>query len=486
MNRRIRILIESIAAGSVAVVLAGSGANAASDTPKVYGYITGANATPVVFQYNQPSFGVPSTPTFEIRYMYSAAQADSGPASHAISSIAWPGDLAGNAPPSLIFESFLPPDLITQTDSENASYTQFRDGLINGTKDSPPYPIRGESFYPQGPAQNSSDVGGGVSMATEARERLARAVTTGSKAGFPGLVSASDMNASSFSGIRDGIAVSEAQTAIKEMSVLNGLIEVKSFRIVKTVTSDGVKATIGGSEDLSGLTIAGVHVFGVQPGGPRVGDQGIAWDQARKQIHDRLEPQGITVKLVQSEQRVDGASASSHVPGVAITLDSHAMAAFADSLPEPLRTALRNPGSGPLGQGYNQLPGPVAGAADSIVQFDQSMTVILGDVSVNSVASTPFDASAPVIPGAQPPPSFDGGAVLIPTQGGVSPPPPGTSVVPPSILRGAVRPVGTKGVPAAMSVLVFLIAAGATGGLRRFADRATTAAKPIERCSLST
>jgi hypothetical protein len=476
--KTVRIFVQALVAGTLAVAALGTGAQGAeSDQLDVFGYITGAVATPVAFVYDQPSFGVPASPTFEIRYMHSESHIDSGPSGRSLSSIVWPGDLAGNAPPSLVIDTFVPRDLIAETDQEDEGWTQFRDGLVEGSSSSPPYPVRAEAFYPQTPHAQSNNVGGGLSMYARTVQRQTEAETVGSKAGFPGLYSASHLNSSTFSGIRDGIAVAEATASAKEMSLLDGLIKVQGFSTTKTLSSDGVTAKVEGSLQVSGLTIAGTRVLSLDNDGPKLGDSAIPWDQAMNVIHERLEPQGITVKIAQDTKSLTGPEGRSHVYGISVRLDSRAMKAFADNLPEPLRGFVTSPGSSPAGDAFTALPDAAEGFANSIVQFDQSLTVLLGDVSVSSVASPPFDFT--IIP----PPA--GGDFTPPFSPQLDVPPPGGGfpvadapgvTTPPQTFAPPTSPVAaTTGVPVPLAVIVFLLAAMGSVGLRTLADKALIA-----------
>lgn len=480
--RIVRIALQSVVAGLLVVgLLPRAATGAEGDQLKVFGYLTSAVATPVAFQYDQPSFGVPASPTFEVRYMHSEAHLDSGPAGRALSSIMWPGDLAGNAPPALVFDTFLPRDLITVHPQENSAWEAFRREIIAGSESSPSYPIRAESFYPQSPHASSYPVGGGIDMTSSASERTAEAMTTGSNATFPGLFEARHLNSKVFAGVRDGIAVAEAVATAKEMDLFGGVIKVQGFRSTKLISSDGHTATVEGSLQISALIVNGVRVLSIGDDGPKIGDQAVDWSQAMQAL-DQLAAQGFTIKLAQDTKSIVGPDGRSRVFGMSIRMDARGM----EQLPDPIRSYLRSPGSSPAKPAYDALPGTGQGFADSFGAGDQSLTVLLGDVSVATVASPPF-----TIPDPEVPPVDGGGFPPIPTGPTVTLPPSDTGTTPPTGGAGQrynppARPVAdSKGVSTPLTVMSFLLAAGATAGLRVFADKATCAPGAAgPRCTL--
>lgn len=485
--RRLRRLAIVLTMAATALAAWGSGARGAEeDALKVFGYITEASAAALAIEYNQPSFGVPATPTFEMRFSHSIADTDSGPRSHALSSSAWPGDLGGNAPPSLVFDSFLPHDLYAESEIEDEAFTAFRDGLVEAAEQFPPYPVRAETFFPGGPHARTNDVGAGVQMRASSAQRTAEAETTGSRAGFEGLFAAGHMNSSAFAGIRDGIAVAEATSEVQNLSLFGGIIQLKNFTNTQTLTSDGEKAVRTGSVQISGLVIDGVTVLGVGPGGPVLGDQTIPWEEVRRQLRLHVEPRGIIVRFVQPQvDEVAGASGTYRMAAVEIEMNSYAMAAFADRFPEPLRSIARNPGSSVAAPVYDALPGPVQGFLDSIVQFDQSITIKLGAVALQGAASPPFTIDVP------PPPTDDGGLPPLPPVGSApvvvpsNPPTPPAGSPPPVVGTGPATLVGVVGVPGILAGLALLLALAAAGALRLLADRATSpAAAASARCTL--
>lgn len=469
----------------VGALAAGAGAQ---EELKVFGYLTATEATPFAIEYNQPSFGIPATPTFELRFMHSAAEADSGPSSHALSSALWPGDIIGSAPPSLVYDQFIKPfvvqplidgapsplsDVLAEIDEGVA------EGWREGFEDAPSYPIKAETLYPQGPEDQRTDLGAGIGMRSSAAERGAEAVTTASRAGFPGLVGADHMNSSAFSGIRDGVSVSEAVTTGQNVTLLGGIVSLEGFTSTLTAVSDGVEATLDGSLLINGLTLTypndsggteTVELVRVDDDGVVIGGEGaFTWEDARSFFEEQLEPHGITIEVEEADQTLSGAMAEKAITGLSITMDSRALSAMREMLPDPVREWLTSPADSPIGPVYDELPPSLAGLVDSVVQLDQSLTLVLGTVSVSSAASPPFELPPPPEPPVLNPPAVAPPAIAPPLPapaGPQAPPVPETS-------SQFVAAVGVDGVPVALGIVGLFIALFGAAGLRLFADKAT-------------
>src|SRR5919108_419537 len=94
-----RVLAAALLVVGIARLTAASGQEG-----KLFGYELGAQSDGISILYDQPSFGVPAKPTFEVRNFHGATALNSGPSAHALASVLWPGDVVGNAPPSLALE----------------------------------------------------------------------------------------------------------------------------------------------------------------------------------------------------------------------------------------------------------------------------------------------------------------------------------------------------------------------------------------------
>jgi hypothetical protein len=469
---------------------AGMPAQGQEEETGLLGYTVGATASAISTVYNQPSFGIPADPTFEVRKIYSISQLDTGPSGRAMGSVAWIGDVAGNAPPSLIFDSFLFNP--TQIEELNEPISELKFNLGEGFKTAPPYPVRAESFYPPG-GTKSEEVGAGIGMRARASEKTMEASSTSGRAGIPTVVSFGTLESSSFSTVDNDIALSIAKSRVTDLDIL-GFVHIDQILTLARATSDGVKASTESMLQISGMTIKDqtgkeqakivVDQTGFHAGDAEQDPFGVLAEQ----IFDKyLKPNGINLTFGGSLGMVDGAVGSMGVQGIILSLNSAGMNTLLDAMPAEVSSALKNPSGAPgLGSLFSDggvLSPTLAGFLATFFQGDQTMQFIFGSASANSAASPPF-----VLPDL---PEF-GGEVPPLLPGGVSPPidfgtgDPGTITQPGNGGGGtilAARPVGVLGVPASLIGLMLLAGLLGSRYLRILADR-MTAAKVVARCSL--
>jgi hypothetical protein len=499
--------------GGATIVLAALpfGPAASGDTAGLYGFTMNTSATALMMTYDSPSAGLPAKPTFEVRKVYSVAALDSGPSGRALASIAWPGDLIGNAPPELALDSFT-------SDPTTAEYLEptlaaIRDGgcLPTGTcmqgglrqslhdnctapDGSPPsgtgnpctYPVRAESFYPQGPKETRNDTGLGAGMRSKAESEVTEAAATMQRAGFPSAFSLGAMNSSAFSGIVKDQAISEARTHISDINLL-GQIQIQSLNSYAKAVSDGVTATLEGSVVVGGLTIGG-QGFTIDGKGLHYpnGAQDPYGTYAKKYVDEQLKPQGIDITIVQPFDVKQGPAASRAVSGLIITLDSVGMRRFINSLPQdgplPIGAWIKNPLASPLAPAFEPFKPDAVGLLLGPTRFDGTMKIILGNIGVDTNASPPFelpDITPPdvITPPVVFPPSgpIDVGPVVGPPS--VAPPPavPTFNTVPVALVKGL-----NGGLVGGIAALLGLLGALF---LPRAADRLWVA-KPVARCPL--
>ena len=469
---------------------AGMPAQGQEEETGLLGYSVGATASAISTVYNQPSFGIPADPTFEVRKVYSISQLDTGPSGRAMGSLAWIGDVAGNAPPSLIFDSFLFNP--TQIEELNAPIAEFKTQLGAGFASAPPYPVRAESFYPPG-GTKTEEVGGGIGMRARSSEKTMEASSTSGRAGIPTVVSFGTLESSSFSTVDDDIAVSIAKSRVTDLDIL-GFLHIDSIYTLARATSDGIKATTESTLQISGMTIKDQN--GVEQAKIVVDQKGFHAGDAEQdpfgvlaeQIFDKyLKPNGISLTFGGSLGLVDGAVGSLGVQGIILSLNSAGMNTLLDAMPAEVSTALRNPSGAPvLGSLFAEgglLSPTLAGFLATFFQGDQTLQFIFGSSSVSSAASPPFilpdlpdlgGEFPPLLPGGVAPPgdfgTGDTGGITQPGTGG------GGTVL-------SVTPVGVFGVPASLIGLMLLAGLLGSRYLRVLADRMTTA-KVVARCSL--
>jgi hypothetical protein len=494
MKRRRVARIVAVAAASLALLGLPGGMVAQGADPVLFGYGMGATATSISMLYNQPSFGVPSEPTFELRKVHSEAFLDSGPAGRGLGSVLWPGPVVGNAPPSLAFETLVfNPTQLSQLDE---IITRFKEEAAAGSEGSPPYPIRAESFFPTPEGKKPADsfeIGAGIRMASVASENRVDASSTTGGAGVPLLVRYGSLQSSSASFVDKGVASTEAVARISDLDIL-GVIHVEEILTIARASSDGAAGAVDGVMQIAGLTITDpstgeVTAITYDAEGLKVRDDVQDPLGAAKELFANLAEQGISISLGGPIDLVEGAAASRSITGLTVRLNAKGMSTLLDGIPGPvgqaIRTELKNPTGGVLGRIYDDEGGllspSVGGLIASFFQGDQDLSFVFGSAAVSSNAT-------PQLPEIELPPPVDippvdfgsvgggefGGGVISgpPVSGGDG----GTRPL-------AIRPVGAFGIPAGLIALALALALAGAVGLRRLADQ-VFAARLVPVCPL--
>jgi len=493
------------AIGLATTVLLGLGSMAArgDDSAGLFGFSMGATGSAISFLYNQPSFGVPSDPTFELRKIYSLAALDSGPTAHGLGSVLWPGQVVGNAPPSLLFDTviFNP----TQIDQLEPVLDQIKEQGAKNTAGRSGYPIRAESFYPSSQTSDTQDVGAGVRMQAQARQDLADASSTTGGAGVPGAIEFGSIASHSVSQVINNVATASTITRITDLNLF-GAIHISSLVAAATATSDGVKGAVDGTLTIANMTVndqTGKPQFeiNVDKKGVRVTQYdsngkptdhfsqdplGTIFDNVNKAIG----AQGFSLHVGKPVDLLSGPEASRSLAGMTIHLDAHGMNQLLDGLDKVvpgIKQTLQNPTSNhtlsdPLFGDNGPLNPYVAGLIASFFQGDQTMDVVFGSVAVDAAASPPLEAfPIPEVPPLTTPPittppistgNFGGG-------GSIQNPPPG-----PAVKGLSLKPVGVVGIPfAALAIILLAGIVGATR-LRLFADAVVAGPVAATRCPI--
>ena len=484
MMRRIR-RIALIAAATLALLAVPGAMSARGADTELFGYRMSATASALSFIYNQPSFGIPSDPTFELRKVYSLADLDSGPSGHGLGSLLWPGQVVGNAPASLIFETFVFNP--TQLPQLQGPLDQFKEQGSKQFEGRGGYPIRAESYVPQGPAGASQDLAAGARMASTAKPDEVDGTSTTGGAGVPGVITFGSLFSRANSRVENGLAIAESVARVTNFDFL-GAIHVDKMVATGRVESDGVQTKRSGSLTISGLTIMNpgdgseVAKIAVDADGFHAGGQNA--DPLGKQAADifkqYLEPNGIFLFAGKPQETVGGASAIRELSGLTIELDAVGMNKLLDGIDGAapqlgLKSTLKNPTGNPLLNplfGDNGVLNPtVAGFVASLFQGDQVQKFVFGYLRVETAASPPF--SDVVIPPVLPP-------VLPPALPPVDIPPGTPGFLPPTtgpggLAFGPLTPVGVKGIPFTYIALAVAVAAFGATRLRLFADRVMAA-----------
>lgn len=523
----IHLRIRRLAAvGAATLMLLGiGGISARGEEPSLFGFTMGATSSGISFLYNQPSFGVPSDPTFELRKIYSTAEVDSGPSAHALGSVVWPGQVTGNAPPSLLFdvvifnptqidqvwETCLPPEVTggpipVPTPLQCVGLNPTKQQLVEGTEGRSGYPIRAESFYPSDqPPTSSQEIAAGIGSQSEARENLANASATTGGAGMKGIISYGSIYSRSDSEIIKGVAVAKTVTHISNLDMF-GAIHIDSLLATATATSNGLEGKTGGSLEIAGMKIydgdgkqqldialdkSGFHIRTFDADGKaedRVTQDplGTIADQV---INKYLGEQGFGLHVGEPIDLNSGASASRSLAGLTLHLDARGMKTMLDEIDKndpglDIKSTLQNPTSNhtisdPI-FGEGALLNPYsAGLIASFFQGDQDMNIVFGGVAVSSAASPPlpeFPVPDIPIPSIDIPPPLTGGDL-----GGGFVQQPGQTL--PNVQALSVQAVGSVGIPFAALVAILLAGLIGSSRMRLFAD-SVTSARAVVRCPM--
>jgi hypothetical protein len=471
----------AVAAAGFLLLFGVSGVTAASADTDLGGFQVGASAAAVSFIYNQPSFGVSTAPcpTFPFDLARTTAFSDQA-SGHSLASVAWPCDFFANALPLL--GTMIPPPLGPRDDI-------------------PAYPVRAETFYPQGPTNQQS----GAPVAQMSASSLEGASLASANFGsltFPGVIAVGQVTSTAQGNRTTNGTLSTATSTLHNVDILNGTIHFDSIKSTVTAESDTQTAKVSGGVTYAGLTVLGqpavIDADGIHfqpepptsskssgigknrsavpagaspsptptpspsptaspppPDGPVGKVVNPILQQLEKQLETQLTKLGIEFSPTSVIDVVEGASGSREVSGIEISIKGETIQPYIDRLPKAIRDQISKQ-----------------------MTFDQTITLLLGSANAKAAASPAF-TPPPILP------------PLGPTIGGTFPTGDFTGgfTTPPSGTTPGFVPTGTlitaKGIPIStlLLILAFGLAAVAAGGLRRFADAATTASV-VERCEL--
>ncbi|HYZ91779.1 MAG TPA: hypothetical protein VFA34_05220 [Actinomycetota bacterium] len=398
------------------------------------GFEMASKATAALFTFDSPSLGIPAKPTGELNFGYSETSLRSGPSAYGLGSILWPGQVAAAVP------SFL------QADIERQSGQKFPVNIPN-------YPVRAESFHPQGPATTSTDFGT-MHMSSTAKETAAEGTSYVNRFAFPGIGLIGNQTSMSSSGFDSQGAVSMAEAAANDVSLFGGMVKIGSVVTRLTARSDGVKATVAGTTEVGRAEVAGNAVV-IDATGVHVADQGIDAVAAQQAVNQALASTGISIELGTAIDTIQGPQGSRALGGLLIRAKSSALEPLVAALPPDLQSQIR--GQLTLDQEFTiQLaPAAVTAGAAKNIEFP----VDAPDLGGTTGDETPAAVGEPALPSGTSGGSAPSGAV---GQGG------GPVVV---------QQVSTtfEGVPVWLVVLLMIAAFVSSRPLMALADRLLSA-----------
>lgn len=412
------------------------------------GWLMHSTAGPIQLIFEAPSFGLPADPTAEFTVARTTAKSSVG-TGYGLASVAWPGEFLANLPP-------VASDQVNDNFENNGGPRFF--------PELPGYPVRAETFYPQGPAQQSSGAEA-VQMRATALEGESEGYSTGGDVVLPGLLEARRVVSHSRALVDGTRAITEASAAMQDVRILGGFITAKLITNTVNAASDGRTATAGGDFAIAGLRVGGTVPGIVAPDGKPIevpltdvtldadglhignDDHGPSRDRINE-AGRALRDAGITLIAPEPIDVTNGASASRTHDGLMIVLEAGKLQPYLDQLPERVKEELAQRG----------------------IFFDQTVIITLGSVGASTNAALPFELPPPPVAPTTPP--------IPPPPPVVSFPPPAappTTTVPPQQppIYGSVPVAAAIPLPAALAILVGLVGFLGTWALGSFADRVT-------------
>jgi hypothetical protein len=446
MRRAIKIAIV-IALWAPAVVL-GGGLAFGAGAQDFSGFDMGAKAGSVEFVFNSPSLGIPAHPTGELDLAYSEASLQSGPSGYGLGSILWPGQVAAAVP------SFV------QGDFENQCGCKLPVNIPN-------WPVRAETFYPQGPGSSQTNAGT-VHMSSVAKETYAEGVAALAGFGFPAVAEIGAQSSMSSTGFDPQGAVSIAEASASDITILGGLVTIGSVVTEATARSDGAQGSVAGTTTVAGAEVKGIGKVVIDRTGVHVAEQSIGTAAAQQALNQILRNAGMSIELSAPVDTVQGARASRSLGGVVISIQSSVVEPAISALPEPLQSQIR-----------------------SQITFDQTFAIQIAPAAVTagaakSIAFEPPPVFAPTAVGgaAEGGPSSAAGAPTAGESAGTSAPSVEAPSAPVAEVPLAVAPARSAfhGVPVWLVVLLVAVALVSSRPLTILADRLLSARAGAVRC----
>ena len=220
---------------------------------------------------------------------HSLAQLQSGPQGYALSSVAWPGSLAGNAgSTSQLLGLGIPPSV---------------SGNLND-------PIRAEARTGNGPSSVTNDSVPGTDMTASATDTEVRAQSTiaGAVGPVPGMSTGNTVTTSDTRLTGVSTALATASSRVQDIVLAGGVVKIASVTSTADVATDGVHASGHGGTVVAGMTIAGQPVS-VDQSGVHVGQAGAPANAAASAIvNQALAGAGMKILVSMPSDRAQGAS----------------------------------------------------------------------------------------------------------------------------------------------------------------------------------
>jgi hypothetical protein len=239
---------------------------------------------------------------------WTSASLSAGPVAYGLSTIAWPGALAGNAGklsnvalPSAVGGVPLP-DAVRQVILDNAS-----------TAD---YPIRAEAQ--NGSTPDSSYGVPGTTLKAHADDAKVTADAAVNGADQSGAATYGNMTSHAATTLAD-TGVSEASSLVQDVVLADGAVKIASVRSTAKAVTDGAKATTEGSTIVTNLEVAGQKAY-VDEKGVHSGEQGQSVNAVSEQLLGQaLDGLGIDMFLSAPRKEIEGAKGTFDAGSLIVT-----------------------------------------------------------------------------------------------------------------------------------------------------------------------
>ncbi len=363
---------------AVAVVLGaafGTASHPARAAGDLGGYDLSAQAPALELVIDSDALPVPAHPMFDATVPETAASLQSG-LGHGLSSLFWPGDLAGHLGSALrqlgqLCSSALPitlPGVPTQCTTLPQAIKDNAAALND--------PVKAETFAPGGPADDSYTFTPplpGVTMTSHADSNRVESTAGFATFGAPGLGTLGSVTSHSITTANGPTGTSQATSELFNVALVGGLVTIDHIQSTAKEVTDGQKAAGDGSTVISGLRIGGVPAT-VDSTGLHIGSLSAVANRA-------LQALGLQIELTTPNVLNDGAQGAFTAPLLLIRYsdDQNALEAAGLALGQKLTT-------GPLKQ--------LTGSLQQLAQGPQAKVALsLGGAAVAVNGAPGFGSS---------------------------------------------------------------------------------------------
>jgi hypothetical protein len=281
--------VSALVAAALVVLTTGTSARA-DDAPETSlgGFSLLARANPFQVTYDSPGL-LPVSPIIQVSVPEALSALTTGPTGYGLASLAFPGPLIADIG-----------SVTTQLGPECQPPTPI-----------PPYPLRSEAFFPQGPTSADASPLPGSRMKAAADGLASNAYSAWNDVAFPTIFSFGSVTGSSSTSGKGDSAVTTARSVVHGFSMMAGLFAVDSITTDVKATSDGNSGKTEGTTRVAGATIAGTPVSFDDDGQL----QGLG-----KSLSEALAQSGISIQLMDHHETKDGGLAERVADGLVIEI----------------------------------------------------------------------------------------------------------------------------------------------------------------------